>query len=285
MTVRIAPEGRAFLNVGCGDTYFQEWNNCDLLPGRDVVPHDLRRPLPYAAGVFDAVYCSHVLEHLNPGDGAALLREMFRVLKPGGVCRLVVPDLEAICRLYLQYLDEAALDSAPEKIRRYDWMVLELLDQMVRETRGGLMRQALDRGEFDEALARNRVGDHFDKIRPGSEPIRLKSNRSDIPGGADRLDEGVGNRLRRRWARLRLWFTSRSNDPRSTGETHRWMYDRLSLTRVMAKAGFARCSVKSFDESDIPHWDKYNLDVSKYGQRPRKPDSLYVEGTRPEVQP
>jgi hypothetical protein len=206
---------------------------------------------------------------------------MFRVLRPGGVCRVVVPDLENICRLYLHHLDEAARDPAPDKFRRYDWMVLELLDQLVRETRGGRMRRTLDAGDFDEVLARNRVGDHFDKVRPGSEPVCLTSNRSDLRSGSSRLKEGAANRLRRWLTRLRLRLTAHAEDPRSTGEVHRWMYDRLSLTRALAQAGFVRCAVKTFDQSDIPHWDKYSLDVSKYGPYPRKPDSLYVEGIRP----
>ena len=82
--IRKTPEGKACLNVGCGGAYFSEWTNCDLLPGRQVVGHDLREPLPWGAAMFDAVYSSHVLEHLPPAEGRELLAEQLRVLKPGG---------------------------------------------------------------------------------------------------------------------------------------------------------------------------------------------------------
>jgi SAM-dependent methyltransferase len=59
-----------------------------------IVIHDLRKPLPWDDGQFEAVYASHLLEHLTWGDAGQLLREARRVLAPGGVCRIVVPDLQ-----------------------------------------------------------------------------------------------------------------------------------------------------------------------------------------------
>jgi hypothetical protein len=45
--------------------------------------------------------------------------------------------------------------------------------------------------------------------------------------------------------------------------------------------GFANFSVKKFNESNIKHWDKYNLDASSSDpNRPRKPDSIYVEAIK-----
>jgi ubiquinone/menaquinone biosynthesis C-methylase UbiE len=46
--------------------------------------------LPFAAGAFDRVYCSEVLEHLV--DPAAAVREIARVLRPAGVAVLSVPN-------------------------------------------------------------------------------------------------------------------------------------------------------------------------------------------------
>lgn len=68
---------------------------------RNVVVHDLRRGLPFPDGYAAAVYGSHVLEHLYLADAERLLEECFRVLRPGGVARFVVPDLRAVVEEYL----------------------------------------------------------------------------------------------------------------------------------------------------------------------------------------
>ena len=64
--------------------------------------HDVRKPLPWSDGAFEAVYASHLLEHLYLSEGRALLRECYRVLRPGGVIRIVVPDLEAAVLDYVE---------------------------------------------------------------------------------------------------------------------------------------------------------------------------------------
>lgn len=68
---------------------------------RDVFIHDVRKPLPWAGGSFSAVYASHLLEHLYADEARRLLRECFRVLTPGGVIRIVVPDLRPMVTGYL----------------------------------------------------------------------------------------------------------------------------------------------------------------------------------------
>jgi hypothetical protein len=54
------------------------------------------------------------------------------VLKPGGIIRIAVPDLEVIIRLYLEKLENG-------NEADYDWMMLELYDQEVRNRSGGEM--------------------------------------------------------------------------------------------------------------------------------------------------
>jgi predicted SAM-dependent methyltransferase len=49
-----------------------------------------------------------MLSHLRPADAFNLTRECCRVLKPGGVLRVVTEDLEQMCRTYLQKLEAAA---------------------------------------------------------------------------------------------------------------------------------------------------------------------------------
>ena len=58
------------------------------------------------------------------------------MLKPGGVIRVAVPDLESIARLYLDALDKAS-QGIPGWADNYNWMLLELFDQTVRESSCG----------------------------------------------------------------------------------------------------------------------------------------------------
>jgi len=122
-------EVRDRLHLGCGLTAPTGWLNVDgsfqvvlarrpwlkrllvstgILPPKQaeipwnpsVVRLDLTRPLPFPAGCFSAVYSSHLLEHLYHDQALALLKECHRVLRPGSVCRVVVPDLEALVGEY-----------------------------------------------------------------------------------------------------------------------------------------------------------------------------------------
>jgi SAM-dependent methyltransferase len=62
---------------------------------------DVRKGLPYADESIAVVYSSHFVEHLHRDEALAFLRDAHRVLKPSGVCRIVVPDLHAAVRTYL----------------------------------------------------------------------------------------------------------------------------------------------------------------------------------------
>lgn len=61
---------------------------------------DLTKPLPYTDNSITAIFSSHVFEHLFMDEVEKLIGECYRVLKPGGICRVVVPDLEKIIALY-----------------------------------------------------------------------------------------------------------------------------------------------------------------------------------------
>jgi SAM-dependent methyltransferase len=61
---------------------------------------DVTKPFPYNHGTFDTVFSCHVLEHLFPDQAEACVAEIFRTLKPGGICRIVVPDLDKIIADY-----------------------------------------------------------------------------------------------------------------------------------------------------------------------------------------
>lgn len=57
---------------------------------------NLSKPLPFKDQSCEAVFSSHVFEHLFMDEVEQLVPEICRVLAPGGICRVVVPDLEKI---------------------------------------------------------------------------------------------------------------------------------------------------------------------------------------------
>lgn len=83
------------LHLGSSSSRKPGWVNVDLLrPGRRLELYwDLRHPLPFPDQTVDAVFSEHLHEHLELAASIALLSECRRVLKPGGVLRVGVPDL------------------------------------------------------------------------------------------------------------------------------------------------------------------------------------------------
>ena len=266
------------LQLGCGGRFHPAWINLDLHPQHaSVARHDVTTPLPFPDRHFDAVYHAHLLEHLPRSQALAFLRECLRVLRPGGVLRVVVPDLEQIARLYLAALDVAWHGDA-EAQKRHAWAVLEMYDQTVRDQPGGAMLDYL-RGAEACDLAWVRLGadgriirQHLERVVP---PVAL-------PGLARRLA-----RLCRGWReRLVRWLLGdeyallQVGRFRCGGEVHQWMYDRQSLREIVTAAGFSAFRLTAVDESRIVGWADAHLDTQPDGT-PVKPDSLYAEAVRP----
>jgi SAM-dependent methyltransferase len=72
--------------------------------------HDVTKGLPFEPDCFEAIYSSHLLEHLYLADAQRLLAECFRVLAPGGVLRVIVPDLRGPVREYVARIDRPRLE-------------------------------------------------------------------------------------------------------------------------------------------------------------------------------
>jgi SAM-dependent methyltransferase len=72
---------------------------------------DVVKGLPLPEGCADGVYASHILEHLAYDDCVQALRNTYRLLKPGGIFRLLVPDLAVCARKYLAALQASSPDA------------------------------------------------------------------------------------------------------------------------------------------------------------------------------
>src|SRR5665213_2847022 len=96
------------LNLGCGEQHHPAWVNVDFVSqDPTVILHDLTKGIPYPDNSFEVVYHSHVLEHFTRSDARKFIQECFRVLKPNGVLRIAIPDLEQIVRNYTTFLEPA----------------------------------------------------------------------------------------------------------------------------------------------------------------------------------
>ncbi len=264
------PHSRLMINLGCGDRTHPDWVNIDfslrarlksvpvvrgLLGGPNPLGyrnHDLRKGIPVASATADVVYSSHVLEHLDPDHADLFLREAHRALRPGGVLRVVVPDLEQAARGYLAALDAWRNSPGRDSELRYDWSVILLLDQMVRSRPGG------------------RMGPWLREHRDSSVVREIGGIVAEVAAAGDGEAGGIRHALGRIAAR---------RDPARSGELHRWMYDEASLARLLANCGFRDIKRVPADQSRIPGWDEYGLDLDQ-DRRPHQPGSVWMEAVR-----
>jgi len=168
--LKYLPDGRAMLNLGCGTVMDWGWNNLDfsyyalLAPRRsltrllsgigvlsrhryemvsrvdpDIISWDLRKGIPFRDGSFDVLYHSHTLEHLDHDLAAGFLKECHRVLKPNGILRVVVPDLERLICEYWESLAEIN-SGAIGAAAKHEIAVSNLFEQMVRREPAGIRK-------------------------------------------------------------------------------------------------------------------------------------------------
>jgi SAM-dependent methyltransferase len=125
---------RVCVNIGCGASPTDGWINLDSSPSvrlcrrrlllkvlrftkllskrnlgfaqvareKGIRYGDVSKRLPLADDSCDVVYSCHMMEHIVKGRVGHALQEMRRVLKPGGVIRIAVPDLRQMAEQYIQ---------------------------------------------------------------------------------------------------------------------------------------------------------------------------------------
>lgn len=90
------------LHLGCGRRKVEGWWNVDLQDSDENVDLAAGR-LPWGEHAFDVIVSQHVIEHLElQSELLPLFAELHRVLTPGGEIWLSCPDMEGICRDYIE---------------------------------------------------------------------------------------------------------------------------------------------------------------------------------------
>lgn len=123
------------LNIGCGSHSAPGWTNLDNSPNArlskipyartilykigilskqhydvkwpdNLIIQDLSKKLPFKDNELEYVFSSHCLEHLSFDNAIEVLKEIKRVLVPGGIVRIVLPDLKFYIDKYLAEKEE-----------------------------------------------------------------------------------------------------------------------------------------------------------------------------------
>lgn len=194
----------------------------DSLP-TNVMAHDLKKGIPFPDNYADVVYHSHVFEHIPRQHTRTFLKEVRRVLKPGGVHRIVLPDMEELCTILLNHLKACDLD--PSKKARHDNCIDDIIGQCLQEESVGTANQ---RG-----------------LRKFAERVLLGS-------------------------------------ARKRGQTHEWMYDRVTLGMLLEACGFEDVQVMKYNTSQVEVWNEIGLDVNADNTQYKR-KSLYLESKKPAV--
>ena len=294
VNLHIWREGEEYLRQK-GPAFLNQWNNL-IFAARPGPPFANTRyldlstsPLGFADETFDAVYAYHVFEHLIPSHGERCAQEIFSALKPGGIFRLSVPDLETTCRDYLHALEAAAAESTRQNVVRYRWAVMAIFEQMVRDRSGGMMLDAIKQGEYDTAQLRDMFGDMLLPIVERTRGGNTGSAGDSPPPGHvhQRRSSNARTVLRRIYRGVRPIFgqsrptVTNRLDPRVTKEAVQWMYDRFSLRLLLEQAGFQDIRRVDHLSSNISGWSGYDFDRSDNGGYPLDP-SVYMECRKPE---
>jgi predicted SAM-dependent methyltransferase len=118
------------IHLGCGVRYIDGWENVDW-SDKYKVDHKLdigTEPLPFEDGVASNVISSHLIEHLTRWEGIHHLKEILRVLKPGGELVLAFPDIIRILDCF------EGRDKSVDVAGNHDWLILCLFETQKDET-------------------------------------------------------------------------------------------------------------------------------------------------------
>ena len=105
----------------------------------NIKSHDLSKGIPFKDCSIDAVYSSHVLEHIDRQDVPRFLNEIFRVLKPQGIIRIVVPNFSYLCSEYIKNYNKC-FECNNSRIL-HDNFVADIIEQSVRRECSGTSKQ------------------------------------------------------------------------------------------------------------------------------------------------
>ena len=273
------------LHLACGRRFHPDWHNLDFTPTIEgVIVQDLTKPLPYNTGSVACCHSAHVLGHFRQEQAAVFLSEQLRVLESGGIARFAVPDLQQVVHEYRELIGPLC-EGDYSRAADYEWNQIELYDQVNRSFYGGKMAKFLAQDPVpNRDYVIKRVGEEGRDLMdspPETKIVQTKLKMEHlgyyIKKGRLKLTRGVVRLLAGQEAALAF---HEGCFRRFSGEVQWKVYDQYSLTRDLLDLGFTDIRRCHHDESRIPDFKGYCFDSDEQGKE-RKPESLYLEATKP----
>jgi len=267
------------LNLACGAKVSKvgNWSNVDFFsPIEGVIQMDILKGLKFEKNTFDVVYTAQFIEHITLDQATFVLKELNRVLKPGGTLRVVTPDFEEMAESYLSALKSLKIKNNSFLEKQYDWLRLEIFDQGLRNSSGGEVNdffKNVDK-EMDKYLI-DRIG--YSYMCAVSENAALPFRRS-VKQILSKLHK-IPQKIKYLVTSALITSDAKVGKFRRSGELHLYLHDLFSLTRILSQTGFIEISRENPYSSTIVNWEKYNLDV--VDGIVDAPVSLYVEAKKP----
>lgn len=272
---------KKYLNIACGETYINDafWQNIDFTTRHSSVKKvNILSGLPFNDNVFEVAYSSHFIEHIPKKQLIFFLEEVNRVLKPGGVFRIVTPDLEFLNREYITQIDKGEYEKA-------NFISSIVIDQCVRDVPGGQLK-----GDIENIFnSKNSEMIEYVKEIAGSETfdsVVLK-------------DTTLINKVIKKMKEdpkfifniilfCRVWVVSkflprifRQTNVSNTniGEKHFWLYDMHSLSDYLTISSFTHISRLKFNSTN--HKDYIFKKLDQNNSLPRKgTHQLFIEAIK-----
>jgi len=275
------------LNLACGGVFItsNDWINVDYVSSDShVQAANLLETLPFESNTISLVYSSHFLEHIPLHQVASFLKECHRVLKPGGVIRLVLPDFEEMCREYLSQLDSG--DYTKAKL-----CVIDIVDQCVRLESGGELAKIYR--EYSQDLADSDQTRAYIYSRNGQRlplPAALPQSKKftkliNLLGKPKLFIKKIAYQLNA--VRINILisllptaFREQNVSLADIGERHHWLWDFYQLKRLLDEVGFDNVQRFDFDASQTSDFPFQPLDADPDNQPRKGQQSMYLEAVK-----
>jgi predicted SAM-dependent methyltransferase len=167
------------INLGCGNLWKDDWCNLDggpatklmwcrgvpllsrCLPATtrryppDLIVHNLRRvPLPFGDDSAAVIFTGYAFEYISVNEARALLKDCWRILRPGGLMRMCQTDIAMVVQAYVDGSHGGACQSAIDNAEQFLGLVAPGHRQWsMRIFRGGGVQQLFDKAKIEFMLA------------------------------------------------------------------------------------------------------------------------------------
>jgi SAM-dependent methyltransferase len=123
------------LDIGSGKYRYKDFTTVDLYTKEADIKADMGNLPMIESGSVEEIWASHCLEHILPEKVQPTLKEWIRILRPGGIATIIVPDLDDACRQWLQRTPASLTMIYGElgvgKAHYHGWGALELRDELL----------------------------------------------------------------------------------------------------------------------------------------------------------